>query len=194
MRNNSSPLTCGVPGAVYYAWRRSEMLWMVLAFAALALAVLQYAVARPTVVIFLPVNWHRPIAMFGSPLATVVLGSLPTYLHTVAMCLLSAAVLRLQTRREWRTVCWIVAVGECAFEVVQARAVGSVFINQLPAGATLEVLAKPLESYFRFSTFDGFDLLAALTGCATAALIFRQASFSLASGSLSIGEGDDTRG
>lgn len=87
-------------------------------------------------------DWHLPMPHFTG--ATLLFGSLPTFLHVVAFCLISSAVLG-SRRAMVLIICGGWAVAEIVFELLQQ-----------PAG-------------FLAGTFDTADISAALVGAAFAA-------------------------
>ncbi len=120
---------------------------------ALGLGVLVYALDRaPGTASFLPPAMTAGTGAFG-PLA----GSLPTFLHTMAFALITAALLA-PTRRAGLAACAAWATVNIAFEVSQHTAFGDV------------------TGFGMHGTYDSFDLLAAVLGAGTAYLLIRVVS------------------
>ena len=128
-------------------------------FAGLAL----YVAARPTSV-FGPLapDWHLSIPRAHA--LRTLLGSAPTFVHVVAFSLITAAVVRLTTRRAL-LVCATWAVIEIAFELLQLPVLGS----RLLSHAALP--SVPLVRNYIAGTFDPADIIAAVLGAAFAAYV-----------------------
>ncbi len=121
-----------------------------LGFTALVLGVLVYALERPAgSVAILPAGSMHDGAFLG-PLA----GPLPTFLHTLAFALMTAAFLA-PARHARLAACGVWVAFNMAFE-----------ISQHPAFAELAGFGLP-------GAFDPLDLLAAIAG-AVAAFIFME--------------------
>ena len=138
----------------------------------LGLGVLVYALARPAgSVDFLPqsLTLHASVP----PLIGQVVGSLPTFTHTLALCLLSAAVLE-----NWRVragaVCLAWFLVEVAFEVGQQQRVSAWLIPRIPAWFDQVWWLANSRSYFARGTFDPADILLAATGATLAVMVNTQ--------------------
>ena len=122
--------------------------------AALAAGVSVYALDRPPGSVgFLPRGLVADSGSFG-----LLAGSLPTFLHTMAFALITAALLR-QTRQARLAACAIWAAVNLAFEASQHAAF------------------REFTGFGMHGAFDPLDLLAALLG-AVAAYIFMEISVS----------------
>ena len=120
-----------------------------LGFAALVLGVLLYALERPAdSVAILPAGLVHDGAFLG-PLA----GPLPTFLHTLAFALMTAAFVA-PTLRALLATCGVWMAVNIAFEISQH----DVFREYTGIGL--------------YGTFDPLDFLAALLGAVAAAFVF----------------------
>jgi hypothetical protein len=134
---------------------------------------LVYVLARPAgSTAFLP----RGVGGHARPpeALTVLLGSLPTFLHTLAFALMTLAVLRPGPRGTVR-VCGAWLLLEAAFEVAQHPAIGAATGlggDPRDALATAAPLAW-LRDYCSNGTFDVADLVAAFLGAALACALAR---------------------
>lgn len=132
----------------------------------LTAGVLVYFAARPAGSTHLfPATWGLYPLLAG---ATGWAGSLPTFLHALALPLLTAAIVQPATRRAaaWICVLWLAA--DAAFELGQqprvAAHLAAVIDYLLGAGW----LGERLSRYFLLGTFDPWDLLSIMTGAAVA--------------------------
>jgi hypothetical protein len=138
-----------------------------IAGAAIAFGVAVYAFARPQPALFLPATWHRPLA-HGLP--TALLGVLPTFVHALAMPLLTAALLQPRRKAGLRAICAAWCVVEIAFELAQHPRIGHALLNALPVDARSSALLAPFGHFVRSGRFDALDvataLLASMVACA----------------------------
>ena len=119
-------------------------------FAALALGAAVYALDRPPGSVgFLPRAFVDDGGRFG-----LLAGSLPSFLHTMAFALITAALLK-PTRRAGLAACAVWAAINLAFEFSQHAAF------------------RELTGFGMYGTFDPLDLMAALLGAAAAYLLLR---------------------
>lgn len=139
---------------------------LLLATAFLCLGVLVYALDRGDPAYFLP-QWLSA----GPVLETGLLGdSLPAFTHTLAMILVTAAVLwpwpgSLPANcAGWMAVEWV-------FEVGQASPIDQGIAAALPGWFEQVPLLDAAGDYFLSGTFDLLDLLASLLGAFLAYLI-----------------------
>ena len=122
-----------------------------LGFTALLLGVLVYALERPAGSVAILPAGLMPGGAFLGPLA----GPLPTFLHTFAFALMTAAFLT-PTRRARLAACGVWAVINFAFEV-----------SQHPA-------FMELTGFGMHGAYDPLDLLAALAGALVAYLFLQR--------------------
>lgn len=137
----------------------------VLGVGALSLGAAFYALARPAASVdFLPHG--LPLALSIPPGVAQWTGSLPSLMHTMAVCLLTASV-----AGAWRpragVVCsaWFVAEG--VFELGQLEQISS----WLRVHATSPSVSPYLYNYFLNGTFDPGDIALAAIGASLAVLI-----------------------
>ena len=141
----------------------------VIAFAALALGVLVYAVARPHAAAFLPAAWHRPVLAIASlQLASGFVGALPSFLHALAMSLLIALAAQAAAPRGRGGCCAAVCAVEFGFEIAQHPAVAAALLGSAVPSPGAGGLDRALRSYLMHGTFDRLDLVAAGAGCLAA--------------------------
>lgn len=156
---------------------RTRLTWIAIAFVALALGALFYAIARPHPAAFLPAGWHRPVlAITSYPLATGFAGALPTFLHAAAMSLLVATASRAATPYGRGLCCATVCAVEIAFEVAQHPVVAAALLGSAPASAMTGGIDRALRSYLTHGTFDPLDLLGACAGCLVAFTVLGRAA------------------
>jgi hypothetical protein len=141
------------------------------ACAAVALGVAVYAFARPQPAMFLPAGWHRPL-VHGLPAA--LLDGLPTFAHTLAMSLFTAALLQPRRRAAMRAICAAWCVVEIAFELAQHPRMGHALLEALPIDARWSALLAPVAHFVRTGGFDAFDIAAALLASLVAYAILIQ--------------------
>ncbi|MEO0425536.1 MAG: hypothetical protein AAF184_24595 [Pseudomonadota bacterium] len=119
--------------------------------ACFAVGFLFYAIARPPTVALMPsMPW---LAVYLPPQAMT--GSLPSFLHVLALCLLSASV-SAPSRRSMRAVCLAWALGAIALELGQLEGVAA----WLAGGAWPAALGT--------GRFDPWDVAAVVLGAAMA--------------------------
>ena len=142
---------------------RSDARTFALGLACLAAGVLIYTVARPlTVLGFPPV---APSVRAALPDAIVaLLASAPTFVHTFAFSMMTAAIMGGGQRR-LLLVCGVWAAVEIVFELAQSPVLGT-WLLQSPVAA---IPIPYLREYLGSGTFDVADILAALGGAALAA-------------------------
>ena len=148
---------------------------LVVAGCTIAAGVALYAWLRPSAVMFLPAGWHRPLA-HGIP--GWLLDSLPTFLHALALSLLTLAVIGTRRNAVIAAVCAAWCAIEIVFEVMQHAAVGAALISGLPAALTGTHAFAWLARFVRTGTFDPLDIAAAALGslAAYAILAHRKAT------------------
>lgn len=146
-------------------WSTRTLAPILIACAAVALGVAFYAFARPQPALFLPAGWHRPQT---HALPAALVGGLPTFVHTLAMSLLTAALLQPRRRVGLRTICVAWCAVEIAFESAQHPRLGHALLDALPASERWRVLLSPLANFVRTGTFDGNDVVAAALASLTA--------------------------
>jgi len=133
---------------------------------ALAVGALFYLLERPAgQTYFLPEQLGQPSA--GAPFLGPLGHHLPTFLHTFAFSLLTAALLRVQ----WRgalIVCTGWLITESLFEVGQAQPVAEWIAEILPAGFDGIPVLENIDDYFLQGRFDPVDLLSIALGAAAA--------------------------
>lgn len=139
-----------------------------IAGAAITFGVAVYAFARPQPALFLPAAWHRPWA-HGLP--TALLGVLPTFVHALAMPLLTAALLQPRRKAGMRAICAAWCVVEIGFELAQHPRIGHTLLNALPADARSSALLAPFAHFVRSGRFDALDIAAALLASMVACAI-----------------------
>jgi len=137
-----------------------------LGLAALALGVLVYALDRPAArTYFLPDDLDLPAQLHGSFGA---LGQhLPTFLHVLAFCLLTAALLRVGRRGALAiSAGWLLVDG--AFEIGQHPAVAPTLARWTPAWFDRVPVLDNTAGYFLAGRFDPLDLASIAAGAALA--------------------------
>jgi hypothetical protein len=130
-----------------------------IAVCALLIGVAAYAFLRPHAAVFLPADWHRP-QMHGLP--TWLLGGLPTFVHTLAMALLTAIAIGSARVATLRAICAAWCAVEIGFELVQHAALRPALLAALPADAQASFWTAPFANFVRRGTFDSLDIAAAL--------------------------------
>jgi hypothetical protein len=139
-----------------------------IALGALAVGVAFYAFLRPHAAAFLPSNWHRPLAQGLPPSLLALTAGLPTFVHTLAMCLLTAAVPGWQRSAALQAICAAWCALEITFEAAQHAAIRPAMLAMLPADAGPSALFAPITNYLRSGSFDPLDVAAALLASSTA--------------------------
>jgi hypothetical protein len=149
--------------------RKQEAILLVLAALLLVVGVLVYAIDRDGAAYFLA-GWnsgHARVELFG-PLAD----HLPTFVHVLAIVLLTAAVLR-----PWPRLLPAVALGwftvECLFELGQLSPFDARIAAALPAWLDDVPVLEASADYFINGTCDPFDILSIGLGAAVAFWIVR---------------------
>lgn len=137
----------------------SNALRTVTALCALVVGFAAYAFLRPHAVAFLPAGWHRP-QMHGLPIW--LLAGLPTFVHMLAMALLTAIVIGSPHAATSRVSCAAWCAVEIGFELVQHVAVRPALLAALPADAAASIWFAPFANFVRGGTFDPLDIAAAL--------------------------------
>lgn len=144
------------------------------ALGALAVGVAFYAFLRPHAAAFLPAGWHRPLAQGLPPWLLAMSAGLPTFVHTLAMCLLTAALLGRQRSAALRAICAAWCALEIVFEAAQQAAIRPALLAMLPADAGASAVFAPFTNYLRSGSFDPLDIAAALlAGSAAYAVLVR---------------------
>lgn len=135
---------------------------LLIALLSLLLGVLVYSTARaPGTTGFLPAAWNVAIPWPHSILALT--GSLPTFFHTLAFCLLLSLIAGAGLRAT-RWVCTIWLMIETAFEVGQYHLFSSWIAKHLSSWFASTWLQDHIGPYFITGVFDPFDLIAAAAG------------------------------
>jgi hypothetical protein len=149
--------------------RKEEFILLVLAALLLIVGVLVYAIDRDGAAYFLA-GWNASqggVEVFG-PIA----GHLPTFVHVLAMILLTAAVLR-----PWPKLLPAIALGwfavECLFEIGQLSPLDARIAASLPAWLDDVPVLEASAGYFINGTCDPFDVLSIGLGAAVAFWIVR---------------------
>ena len=138
----------------------------------LGLGVLVYALARPAgSVDFLPQSLTLHASVW--PVIGQVAGSLPTFAHTLALCLLSAAVLESRRVRAG-AVCLSWFLVEAAFEVGQHDQVSAWLIPRIPEWFDQVWWLANSRIYFARGTFDYADILLGAIGATLALMVITQ--------------------
>jgi len=136
-----------------------------IAICVIAVGVATYAFARPHAAMFLPTGWHRPQA-HGLPWWLVA--GLPTFVHALAMPLLTAAVMGTRSRPALLGICAAWAVVEIGFEAMQHPALRDALLSTLPSIAATAGWVAPFANYLRTGGFELIDIAAALLAGAAA--------------------------
>lgn len=142
--------------------------WVGLAALALAAGVALYVWGRPQPAMFLPSGWHRPLDL--GP-AGAWAGALPTFVHALALPLITAALLRPARRATAAAICVGWCVVEVFFEALQQRAIGAALMAHLPSQAPCKEVCDALAAFARHGTFDPLDIAAAVLASALAGAI-----------------------
>ena len=113
------------------------------------------------------VTWLAGSNVFGA-----LGGWLPSFVHTFAFSLFTAAVLpQRSVPRYGACIAWFAV--NVAFEVGQHRLVSVRLAEVLEGGLGGMPLTRPLASYFVHGTFDPGDIVAALLGAMAAGTVLR---------------------
>ena len=136
----------------------------------LGLGLLFYLIARPSVVAsflcFGP-QFSRQTALF----LRILLGSAPTFIHTLAFSLITASIAA-GTRRLQILTCAGWAVLEILFEAIQHPDIRAWLLLHFGLIDTISLLRR-----YVFGTFDYNDVAAAISGAFLATLILRRSNF-----------------
>lgn len=135
----------------------------------LIFGIIVYAVDRGGAVYFLP-DWlatDGETAIFG-PLGD----RLPTFVHTLAFILITAAVLW-PWPRLLPVICWSWFALECLFEIGQHQALAQRIADVVPAWFDGIPMLEATPVYFTSGTFDVLDILSIGLGAITAYLLVR---------------------
>jgi hypothetical protein len=133
--------------------------------AVLLLGFALYSLVRPEPIFALPAPWHHPNVFPGLARGA---GSVPTFLHVLALALLSAGAVG-GRRRAWAAPAFWAAVN-VVFELGQHAYMRARF------AALPELdhwLLERARSYFVSGTFDVADIVAACVGALTACAVIR---------------------
>ena len=148
---------------------REEVTLLVLAAFLLVVGVIVYAVDRGGAAYFL-IGWipgHSRAELFG-PIGN----HLPTFVHSLAMILVTAAVLR-----PWTNLLPAIVIGwvtvECLFEIGQISPLDAHVAAALPAWFDGLPVLEASADYFISGTCDPLDLLSIGLGAVTAYWIVR---------------------
>ena len=104
--------------------------------------------------------------MHGVP--TWLLGGLPTFVHTLAMALLTAIVVGSARVATLRAICAAWCAVEVAFELMQHAAICPALLAALPVDAQASFWTEPFANFVRRGTFDSLDIAAALLAASVA--------------------------
>ena len=148
---------------------REEATLLLLAALLLVIGVVVYAVDRGGAAYFL-IGWttsHGKVGFFG-PLGD----HLPTFVHSLAMILIIAAVLR-----PWAQLLPAIVIGwfavECLFEIAQISPLDAHVAALLPAWLDELPVLEASADYFLDGTYDPLDILSIGLGAAVAYWIVR---------------------
>lgn len=148
----------------------------VAAIGAIALGVATYAFARPHAAAFLPAGWHKPL-LHGS--IGWILAGLPSFVHALAMPLLTAVVLGSRRQRAPLAICATWGAVELVFEAMQQPALRDVLLRTLISDVGSARGFAPFANYLRTGTFDPIDIAAALLASMAAYAILIRSQFTL---------------
>jgi len=148
-------------------WRRSLVLVAIGAFA-LLLGVLLYLTDRPAAhAVLIP---SVPALASGGRLFGVIGQWMPTFVHTFAFSLFTAAALPwCSTPRYGSCVAWCAV--NVAFEIGQHRHIGPLLAEALTEHLGRSPLPRALANFFARGTFDSGDIAAAFVGAFAAAAV-----------------------
>jgi hypothetical protein len=136
---------------------------MLLASAAcLLLGSLVYLLVRAEPVWFVPLAWHRPLAL--PHWLCVMAGSLPAAVHVVALSLATAALLRPRSAGVALAIGCAWALINIVFELGQHPDLSPRLVAALPARLEGIWLLDTLRRYFTEGSFDFLDIFAAVAG------------------------------
>ncbi|MBT8442975.1 MAG: hypothetical protein KJO76_11355 [Gammaproteobacteria bacterium] len=145
-----------------------RLFWLAALF--LTIGIVVYAVDRGGAVYFLP-DWlatDGETSIFGT-----VGDRLPTFVHTLAFILITAAVLW-PWPRSLPAICagWFAL--ECLFEIGQHEVLGQHIAAAVPGWFDGLFLLEATPAYFTSGTFDWLDILAIGLGAVAAYLLVRK--------------------
>lgn len=144
------------------------MLWI--AALVLGVGVLVYALDRGGDAYFMPA-W---LARDGGPAVFGALGAhLPTFVHSFAFVLITAAALR-PWPRLLPAICATWFVIECAFELGQWAPLGARIASLVPAWFDGLPVLEAIPAYFAQGTFDPLDILSIGFGVIGAYVVVRR--------------------
>ena len=139
---------------------------------ALGLGIAVYALDRPAMqTYFIPNNLNTYAgteSIFG-PLGN----HLPTFLHTFAFCVITAAVLG-GGRRGALIVCLFWLIIDSLFEIAQHTDISNVIVPFIPDWFTNVPVLENAENYFSQGQFDPVDLISILLGVVCAYVLIRR--------------------
>lgn len=144
--------------------RRPEVGMLLLATLLLAIGVLVYVLDRGGTVYFLH-TWTATLTASGvfGPLGN----HLPTFLHTLAFILITAAILR-PWPRQLPAICATWFVIECLFELGQIASISGQLAAAVPAWFDRLPVLETTASYFIRGTYDPLDILSIALGAVIA--------------------------
>ena len=134
----------------------------------LATGVAIYAVCRVEAPVFL-ISGMWPAPAFRG--LNALTGQLPSFVHTYAFILLTAAVI--PNQRRVLSICAFWVVLESVFEIAQHHVVGQAIVDTLQLRSSSTPIARITQVYLLHGTFDPFDLLAIQIGAVSAFLTCR---------------------
>lgn len=142
---------------------------LLMALLSLTLGVLVYITARaPGTTLFLPPGWSLAIPWPSAVMA--IMGSLPTFFHTIGFCLLLVWLAGTGDRRAlW--ICAGVFFMEAAFEIGQHTLTSHWLVDHLPQWFNHTWLLAHTGPSLLAGVFDPFDLIAAAAGAFVALLL-----------------------
>jgi hypothetical protein len=144
--------------------RKEEFILLVLAALLLIVGVLVYAIDRDGAAYFLA-GWNA--SQGGGEFAGPIAGHLPTFVHVLAMILLTAAVLR-----PWPKLLPAIAISwfavECIFELGQLSPLDAHIAAALPAWLDDVPVLEASADYLINGTCDPLDVLSIGLGAAVA--------------------------
>ena len=147
------------------------LLW--LAAMLLAAGVMVYALDRGGAAYFLPTWLARET---GPPLFGLLGDHLPTFVHSLAFILITAAVLW-PWPRLLPAICITWFAIECAFELGQLELLGRHVADSVPAWLHGVPVLEAIPDYFALGTFDPLDILSIALGAVIAYLGIRHMRF-----------------
>jgi len=141
---------------------------------ALSLGTLVYLTIRaPGEGFLIPYGASTPLLSTGSPWLGALAGAFPTFAHTLAFALLTAALV-LPGPRGAAVACGLWLGLEALLEAGQAAPVAARIVGLIPPWFARVPVLDHAGAYFTRGTFDPLDLAAAVLGAAAAYLILRR--------------------